>query len=188
MVISPIFNDLSHSQKLACVTFLKLIIKNGEPEASFQRQLYVDAFARSLGVSTSEHERFVINLNIEEFKSDFLKLFKTRVEPVFALVVDLLSGYEKVTERDLIGAEIVFNKVAGIESSQFYDEIEKLLSLSHHVNKISFEPAKKNFLEKTQERMISEASNPDDSILSLSNIAFMVLIALAFLGLLSMCK
>lgn len=78
------------------------------------------------------------------------------------------------------------SKALDIPESDFYDVMDS--KTARFRTKTQHQSHQKNDIEKTYERMINEANDPNQSSFSLNNIVFMVFMALAITGLISMCS
>ena len=185
-----LIDSFNRSQKLACITLLDIIAHGGEERSVVSRERNISTHIRYLGLNETEYNNyFNKGIDPDKLKAQLHSLNDKQVDILIGMTIDLLNCIGSPTEKDVLIAENCFGKIVGISANQFHNKIEKMFALTNHFNDApQYSSQRKNVVDKTFERMINEANDPNESSFSLNNIVFLLFVTLAILGLFSLCS
>tara|TARA_B100000508_G_scaffold17413_1_gene11757 strand:+ start:1230 stop:1799 length:570 start_codon:yes stop_codon:yes gene_type:complete len=189
--MNNILNDsFDEKQKLSCITLLNMIAQGGEKHFAQLREKYILAQIHYLGLTEFEYDTHLKKgIDPNFLQTQLQSLNEKQIDLLIGMTIDLLNYPGIPTERDVLITENCFVKIVGLSADQFHDKIEKMFALTNHFNDVpQYDSQRKNVVDKTFERMINEANDPNESTFSLNNIVFLVFVTLAILGLFSLCS
>lgn len=188
-MVNNLSNSFSIGQKKAVFVFIKLIVECCEKKHEFERGKVLNTLILSYGLNNNEFNIYEENINPDEFQKKLKSLSNFQIDLLMSMSIDVLLCTGPPSENDITLLENCFVKIIGMSEEQVYNSIEKILKLSNLFNSnVSTINSNKNVVEKTYDRMIREAQDPNQSSFSLNNIVFIIFTVLALLGLLSLCS
>lgn len=126
-------NSFSNEQKLSAVTLMRLI-SNGSQDAQkvkLQEKAIIEQTS-FFGLSFSECEIFLNNLNPETLKNELTSLNNEQKDFIVAMALEILLCGGAPSERDYMIAENAFEKIANINIDEFSNRIEKIQAIGNH--------------------------------------------------------
>ncbi|MDD2984260.1 MAG: hypothetical protein PHQ74_12820 [Crocinitomicaceae bacterium] len=154
-----------------------------------KRNLNIKSHIKFFGISEYECDLYLENINANRFQNEIRKLDRQQIDLLISMSIEVLSCIGSPERKDVLTAESAFINLVGITSDEFNTTLDNLVKATLYFNSISNrQSTEQTFVSKTHDRIMNEANDHYDSPFSLSNILFISLIALAVIGLMSMCK
>ena len=178
--------SMTRNQKVSIITLLFLIAENfSDDSKALYRQKLISQQISFLGVTETECKLFLQSNTVEILKSNLGSLTENQIELLVSMVWELLYCFGQPIYADEKTARISLKKIIGLTEDQVELKFDKIKVLNDF-----FQPApeKRNDENPIVNRMIRKAQDTNQSTFSFNNIVFMTIIALAILGLISLCS